>query len=265
MDKNSVNTRFVESYNELLQENFVVSKKDFAEKLDISQQKLSEILNYRMGVTTELLQKFFSVFPVNVEYMFNGKGGLLEGKMRPNMRPNVRPNDNFPSILPESQGNIFLLDSKAAAGFGAYVDRPEYYSELSTFSLPFHFLRHGQYICMEVTGDSMHPTVKDKEWVIGERITEHSNIISGYVYLLITTDTAVCKRLYYETKAKNIELVSDNETYTAYNIPTSEVVAIYRSVMRLSSDFRNWQSDLRKDIRNLNDRITNLETLAKRR
>jgi repressor LexA len=189
--------------------------------------------------------------------------GAKGQKIAPNIAPNVAPNTQNDGFLPNSQGNISIIDAKAAAGMAAIIEQPQLYNQLPSFSLPMPATRLGAFICIEVCGDSMHPTVKDGEWVIAQQIQEASNIKNGYIHIILTTEGLLCKRLYYEQGKEHLKLVSDNDIYSPTKLPLEDTIAIYKSIMKLSSDFRNWNNDLRRQINLIDARLTALEVKKK--
>ena len=113
----------------------------------------------------------------------------------------------------------------------------------------------------------MHPTVKDKEWVIVEQKESILDIKGGRVYMLCTHEGLVLKRLYYKQGEKTIKCVSDNETYVPYKEDVGNVLGIYEALIHFSDDFRNWNSDVRSKLNSVSDsvlsaleRITTLES-----
>ncbi len=77
MDKASINQRFNESVNQLLENKILKNKADLAFKISIGASKLSEILNKRMSISLEDLALYCELFSVNANWILTGKGELF--------------------------------------------------------------------------------------------------------------------------------------------------------------------------------------------
>ncbi len=216
----------------------------------------------------EVIDKADSSIPEKYRSKMGGNlGGNLGGndqteKTAPNIAPNNKKGDTAPEY--EGRQNIILFDQKLAAGFPEIVTQPTEIGSLPRFTLPQLMFRMGTYYCFQIKGDSMHPTVKDKEWLITHSYNvPPSEVRGGRVYGVFTRDYgidgALCKRLYHKKGEKSIKFVSDNETHAVYREPFENVLYIFEAVVRISDDFRNWNSDLRRDIDSLRTRMMNIE------
>lgn len=77
MDKEVINDRFIEVINTLISEKGVPSKGVIASSLGVSPTKLSEILNKRMNVGTDLAADICDVFDVSAQWLLTGKGEMF--------------------------------------------------------------------------------------------------------------------------------------------------------------------------------------------
>ena len=85
----------------------------------------------------------------------------------------------------------------------------------------------------------MHPTIEHGDYIICRELESGEAIRNGFVYIVVTHTSAVCKRAYY-TKGKDfLNLHSDNRIYSPYRQPLSEVLKLYMAVANISTSFRN--------------------------
>jgi phage repressor protein C with HTH and peptisase S24 domain len=63
--------RFKKAIDYLVKEKIAATKKEIASKLGVSPSYFSEILNYRINLSADLLQRFLNSYPVNPAYIFS--------------------------------------------------------------------------------------------------------------------------------------------------------------------------------------------------
>lgn len=166
--------------------------------------------------------------------------------------------------------NVFFVDARAAAGLPASIQAGESIEEMPSGYLPF-LGNTGQFVAIQVTGDSMFPTIADRDWLIASRIYEVTNLRQGLVYLIITSDGVVAKRFGGLSSGKSgLILRSDNQEYHPYTIKGTEALQIWEVSHILSSDLSldpAHRLDLvDRHILDLKDRVKKLEkSLLKQR
>jgi len=163
---------------------------------------------------------------------------------------------------------IDLVPQKAAAGYlNGYAD-PEYVGDLPKFRLP-QFNGEGTYRAFEVSGDSMLP-IEAGTIIIGRYVEKIADIKNGKPYMLMTEkDGIVYKRVFnYVDENGKLFLVSDNSSYTPYEIDADDVIEIWESKAFISTKFPDENSkssltleslativlDLQKEIIQLKER-----------
>ena len=74
--KDLINRRFNECVNFVLSKKIAENKAKIAEKLGISRSKFSEILNYRMNVSAEMISVFCATYKINSDWILTGDGEI---------------------------------------------------------------------------------------------------------------------------------------------------------------------------------------------
>lgn len=100
--KDEVNDRFILACEFLIEQGYAENKTNIAEKLNISNSKLSEILNRRMKPGIPEIQKLHNFFGVSFDYIFNGQPNILEKKSENFSQENLRPKSP-PKISAQSE------------------------------------------------------------------------------------------------------------------------------------------------------------------
>lgn len=222
-------------------------KKDthFADFLGIKPQTLST-WRARNMFDYELLYK--KCKGISGDYLLTGHGDMFKSASDSDSRPIIELN-------PSAKANTFVSDLKAAAGFGALINNPKKIEQLPAISLPNAPM--GLNVAFQITGDSMHPAVRHLDYVAGNHVRDIKDIRNGYTYILIDRDDGVLyKRLYIEGNGGSVlKIVSDNPDYPPYTREPDSIIAYFKAFCRLSSDFRPYYDDIRREIQQLKEDV----------
>jgi len=155
-------------------------------------------------------------------------------------------------------GNVYDLDTKAAAGVPALVQNTDMLHKQPTLLIPH--LGPGIHIRMKISGDSMHATIKDGDYVIATYQPEPLKTLrEGHIYLMIDKDDGVvCKRVYNSAK-NTLELESDNDIYKPYHRKLTDILSLFKVVEVHTTDLRNYYSDTRREINKIWQEIAKLK------
>lgn len=106
--------------------------------------------------------------------------------------------------------NIVLVPVKAAAGYLRGYGDAEFIEKLPTYSLPN--ISNGTFRMFQVKGHSMHPTLMDKSFVVGEWVENWvKSIKDNRVYVIVCDEGVLVKRVLNRLKKYgNLYLKSDN-------------------------------------------------------
>lgn len=149
------------------------------------------------------------------------------------------------TVDPQDRENIELVPVKAAAGYlNGYAD-PEFIEELPHFQLPT--LPQGTYRAFELSGDSMLPLTPGTI-VVGEYVENWESLKDGHCYILVTgSEGIVYKRVYNRLdEEKRLRLVSDNPSYSPYEVAISDVMEVWKAKVFISSAFPDPEMSIQK-------------------
>jgi len=155
--------------------------------------------------------------------------------------------------------NIVYVPIKAAAGYLNGFGDPTYIETLPTFNLPG--LTEATYRAFEVGGDSMYPTLQNKEMVIGQWVERLDFIREDRVHIIVTkSEGVIVKRLlnriekYGYIVAKS-DAVNDRNLYPNIHIYPDDILEVWYAVWHGGFEFKA-PSDLWKRQNNLEADLT---------
>lgn len=241
-----VTQRFIKCHDEILDRGIVRSSRQFALSLDYLPQSLSEILKGRRNVTVELTRKTIEKYNICPKFIFSGLGNPME---------DASASDSNDVLVVVADTNnkerIVHVPFAAQAGYGGQLTDAEYISELPTFTLPDPYFQSGTFRSFDVCGDSMEPTLFQGDQVIcsyTERESWRHSIKNNHVYVVITTDDIVVKRMDNRiTLDGTFVLHSDNEYYPPRVVPVNEVLELW-SITRKISPFMSSPMNIRNSL-----------------
>lgn len=136
----------------------------------------------------------------------------------------------------QNRENIELVPQKAAAGYlNGYAD-PEYLEELPRFQLPL-LPQTGTYRAFEISGDSMLPLLSGTI-IVGQYVEHHREIRDGKTYVFVTAkEGVVYKRAYRSGQESTITMVSDNTTYSPFEVELNDILEIWEAKAFISMQF----------------------------
>lgn len=235
------------------------TQETFANALGINRPSVGAYEEGRADPRLTTLSKMAELFKVSVDELIN------EDLTNENRIPNQNIKVLAVTVDDADEEFIQLVPTKAAAGYtNGYAD-PEYLTDLPRFHLPV-LPKGGTYRAFEIAGDSMLPLLSGTI-VIGKYIEQLNDIKNGNTYVLVTkSEGVVYKRVFnYLAEKGKLFLVSDNKSFSAYELDPTEVMEIWQAQAYISVEFPDPASsndlpidqlmgmigDLRNDVENL--------------
>lgn len=201
---------------------------------------------------------------LNIDWWLTGKGNKEKREKKENsVSESIIEYQRMPKVVvtnDKGNENIIMLDNKAAAGFPKHIDDDKWYAKLPTLKIPKITDKQGTFICVQVEGDSMQPTIMHDEWVVGKFVEDVSTLYGGDICLIVTNDGVVCKRVYIKDKKKGIiECVSDNEDYSPYELQANEYLQVYKYACDINFSPRKREKPFSLELGLINKRVKNIE------
>lgn len=229
--KNDISARFIKAYNELLNRNKVVDKRDFANKLSISASMVTEISKGRSNVGTLAIQNIVSQFNISADWLLTGRGEMFSKEIQTQQEPENTL--NIAHRVPEgSHEGIPLIPIEAMAG-ALTSEQTVLEYECERYVIPVF---KGADFLIPVKGSSMYPKYSSGDIVACQRVPMSDLFFQwNKVYVIDTTQGALIKRIKPGSDNEHVLIVSDNEKYDPFELPTSAIhaVALVIGVIRL--------------------------------
>jgi transcriptional regulator with XRE-family HTH domain len=206
------------------------TQKELAGKLDVKLPVIGSYEEFRSIPPIPIATKIADAFNIDLDSLI--RVDLGKGKKKKNNSDRYKRGNDVLAITVDSQNkeNVELVNQKASAGYLAGYNDTEFVQELPKLQLPF-LSRNNTHRAFEIMGDSMLP-VPSRSIVIGEYVSDLSEIKDGEPYIIITEEEGIVyKRVYNFLKDSNgMLLVSDNPLYKPYFIHFHDVVEVWKKV-----------------------------------
>ena len=239
-------------------DNELISIRKFEQIIGASEGVIGRAIRNRSDIQSKWIELIAENYPqYNPTWLLTGKGDKLLEKSTAPIGVAGEPQATYSRVAPTvieinpeaSKTNTLIADVKASAGLGNIADSHQALENLPAIHLPEAPL--GLNIAFQIKGDSMYPTIRNMDFVVGNQITDLADIRDGHTYIIVDESQGVlCKRLYRKKSCWNI--VSDNSSiYPPYDRPDDKILAFFHAFCRWSSDFQNQHNDVRADIQEL--------------
>ncbi len=128
------------------------------------------------------------------------------------------------------QDGLFVVPISAQAGYSKHYLEPSFTEELEVMNVPNMPYRGDRYRVFEVSGDSMEPTLKEGFHVVAEYVDPDywNSTAQYYIYVVVTEDRIMVKRLFRKEDEQSFVCISDNEEfYPQFSLPKSEIKELW--------------------------------------
>lgn len=228
------------------------TQEEFANKLRIKRSLLGAYEEERAEPRIDVLEVVCDIFKLTLDDILrkdlsDNKSNYL-AKRRAMKLASGRPDIPFVPI-------------KAAAGYLAGFEDPEFIDELNTFTLPM--LTGGNYRAFEIVGDSMLPTPSGSV-IVGEKLENLEDVKNNVACIVISRNEGIVyKRVQKNGRQKNkLTLVSDNPVFHPYTVNAEEVLEMWQAqvvISRTNSQNRWDMSQLATVVSDLQQQVTSLK------
>lgn len=245
--RSSLKERFAELRNMLKK-----TQAQMAGDLHITQSSLSQIENGSRGVSLAVLLKVKEHYGLNANWLLNGEGMVFESRKA--AASPIKGNEEH--LIP-------LVDKKAHADYPSKINDAEFIKSFSLYRIPG--FEEGKFRMFEVEGDSMEPTIFEGEIVISEFIEDTKQAVNGKIFILVSRDGIVVKRLLYYLNDSNVFILkSDNPKYKSYQIKKDEIIEIWEVKGKITSQFLNPNEENGSRLTELEERLDKMEQMLKK-
>lgn len=232
-----------------LLEHYGLSAYQANEKLGYGRSsKLYKLLSNEVRPGYDTLVEIITAFPaISPTWLLTGAGPMLlapaESPTSSLLVPEEKPkNDLTPSSLPAINGsrvltvtvgldgeeNTALVPIHAQAGYSQQHNEAVFLQQLRQYRIPG--FEWGTFRAFEVSGDSMEPTLHHHDVVIASYVGELRLLEPGEVYVVVTAENVLLKRIKDRLRATDEEVVlhSDNPQRKPFGLETRDIIELWR-------------------------------------
>lgn len=218
-------------------------------------------------MTLEILNNATAHFQMSSAYIVTGGGRPFVDKTSPAPEQEEKKIKEVVVVATQdTQGNITvpLINQKAAANYLAGYQSQEWFEEQENILLPSFMLKNGICYALQVSGDSMEPTLFEDEWVICRLLepAEYGNINDGSVYVIVSEQKGVqIKRIKNRLhQYGHIRCLSDNPKHEPYEIAENELLQIWKVEWHM----RSYLPEINHEIEDIQGKLLHMEQEMKR-
>lgn len=202
--------------------------------------------NKTIGV--DIMEKIISIYPeLNIDWLVTGRGEMLLKSStfpsHPNENTGIKYGNEYGNIskseklFPDFNIKIPIMDTYAGASNQGYLTQG-HIEEKDSITLPATMLQAGKkYVCIQIRGESMLPTLHDKDYIIAKLIEngDYQNMVNDKIYAIITQDhDTIIKRVRNYIDAGYFLCYPDNIYHTSFKVHHEDVFQIYEVTARLT-------------------------------
>ncbi len=225
------------------------------------------VSNWRKRNTIDWNLLFSKCKHISKDWLLDGIGSK-DGKLNPEYSNNIIQNINAeeaqPPLLNHSD-SIPIIDIEAAAGIGSFNN--EHIDVLGYLTLPENGLQRGaRYYAIKTRGQSMSPTIFDKDYLIIRHLerSEYADLRDEYVYVVVDSEgKSYVKRIKDRLQKGFIVCMSDNidkVNYPNFTLEESEIANLFYVELKLSPYLPNINSTYYDRMKALEDRVDELDS-----
>jgi phage repressor protein C with HTH and peptisase S24 domain len=209
----------------------------FEKEIGLSNGYLNTQLKRNADLGESIIKKIIdNCLDINESWLLTGRGAMLKFQEEP-------------PLINESRGDLItipIVDVSAAAGHGFF--NPDYTDRVGEITIPAQMLskKSGNYYCGHVSGESMEPTLLNKDYIIFKYISpeEWMHIPNDSICFLVDqSGISYVKRIVNRLSSKGYLLcLSDNIdkiNYGDFSLYEDNISNIYLVEWKFSNNFSN--------------------------
>lgn len=213
-----------------------IKQTEIAKMIGVKPPYITKIFSNEREIGKNQVEKWITQFGFNKVWLLTGEGSML--------KETSQADNNATFVAPYITDELVylpLITTSAVASFDENLHHatneidtyPVYVAKGETFDINKH-------VVIDVSGDSMYPTINDKAKVLCEKVKpeQWANIPNEKVVAVIYGSSFIIKRLLKNNLAINnsLTLLADNRKYGETTLQRCEIRAIFRVIKKVSEE-----------------------------
>ena len=212
-----------------IREELNLTQSAFAEELGVS-ATTADIERGRTRIPGQVVKELLKKYHINPLWLFGESAQKYLRAGHISVGPAVVTVDNT------GKENIVLVNAKAAAGYPHNLGDTKWFESLPAFTIPLPEYRNATFRGFQVEGDSMLPALNSGEWIVGKAVDNWESINSKPMYIVVTADSILVKKIKKESAGDFINLISLNPEYAPIRIDQAEIRELWQVNSKLTFD-----------------------------
>lgn len=220
----------------------IIRFKEIRESLSHTQQSFAALLGVKNStadiergkskISGSIVVELMDQFKINPLWLF-GKSTQRTLALQANTAPKVLTVDS------QNNDSMVLVNVKAAAGYPSNIQDLDWYESLPAFQIPLPEFRNASYRGFQVQGDSMLPSLRPKEWVLGKAVEKLDYLTNHSICVVVMQDSVLVKKVQKHNENTQLSLISLNPEYPPITIDSHTIQEIWEVQSKLSFDIDN--------------------------
>ena len=201
------------------------SQAKFARHIGIDPANFSKIITKKHSVSNGFINRLVDDAAISKRWLLNGEGYPFEKEsdVKCAVFGEILHESAHNSLYPDN-GSIPLYDIDVTAG-GVELSRLFAADNIAGFvDIPGV---NPNSVLVRVSGDSMTPLVPDGAYIAIRKVELSSSIMWGHVYVVVTDDYRMVKRIRKNVDPCCVTLHSENPQYDDIDMPVADIRAIF--------------------------------------
>jgi len=207
-----------------LRKKLALSQIQMAESIGITQGYYSDMERGKVGISANTLRSIVDIYnEVSLDWLVFGRGSMF---VQTDSESILRD-----PVTPYTSGN-FLVPAAAQAGYLGDWSQEWMDQNLKPINLPG--LTKGIFRTFEVMGESMMPTIREGDYVVGRRLSAPTDIRANRVHIVVSgTQGIYIKRVVVYDDLLILE--SDNQEFRPITMQGEDLREIYYAERRITA------------------------------
>ncbi len=233
------------------------TQREFAKALG-TKQSIADIERGRVRLSGQIIEGLVRKFNLNPSWLY-GKDQQKYLKDSTIQRTPFVISENI-----EGKANITLVSGKAYAGYPDNLHDPKWFEGLPIFYLPIQKFQNTQLRCFQIEGDSMKGVIESGEFALCRFVEHLEDIHADRVYIVVTKDSLLCKRVSFDIKYNLFTLISVNPDYDILHLEAQELLEVWEVIGKISPDIKIYlpehkQEEVMAELQQLRSAIAELK------